>query len=170
MAAADPKNLRGVKHRPGGGLDHPALQRAGGGLTLGEMGFEFGQSAAFPFVGLLQERQPLIGAKRRRLTIQRRNGAISPHVFLNTLPVHRSSPQDLPIETSQLRFPNWSDFGSSRVFNCLSDSVNDFHGLQNVDGMSRPLCTAAPCSLTAGPDSIRPPKIRAKAVFKGGKS
>src|ERR1700748_2340945 len=35
-----PKNLRGIKHGPGGGLNHPALQRAGTCFTRAEMGLE----------------------------------------------------------------------------------------------------------------------------------
>jgi hypothetical protein len=64
------KSLRGVKHWPGRRLDYPSLQRAYPGIAVAEMGFEFSQGAVFPFTGLFQQRQPLNGTKRRRLTVQ----------------------------------------------------------------------------------------------------
>src|SRR5579872_3460593 len=87
--------LSGLKHRPGGRLHHPALQRTGPGFVRAEMGFELGDGAHFPFAGLFQKRQSLIGTKRSRLAIQRRNRAILAYVFQNCFPAHGPSPLEL---------------------------------------------------------------------------
>src|SRR6185312_14151392 len=90
------KNLRSVKHRPAGRLDHPGLQRAHPGFMQGEMGFELRQGAVLPCTRLLQERWPLKRTKCRRLAIQRRNGAIAAHIFQNCLTVHRPISPEYP--------------------------------------------------------------------------
>jgi hypothetical protein len=56
------------------------------------MSFELRHRPTLPFVCLFQERPFLRRPERRGLTIQRSDGAISTHIFQNSLPTHRATP------------------------------------------------------------------------------
>jgi hypothetical protein len=95
-----------------------------------EVILELGHGASFPFKCLLQERPFLIRTKRRGLTIQRSDGAISTHVFPDTLPAHKLSPFAVVLRLCRMRF--------SKSLAGLADNSNGYCWPKDINSLSVP--------------------------------